>query len=141
MTSKLRVSSPSIWFSATNPFSSRSWEHLEHLQEQSSVQSLPACRGVRRHQEQNVNGLHLYSTFLTSGNSKHPFSPIHAHIHTQRRSPPRKATASSSGAARVRCLAQGQLNTSNLPAKPLYLLSHMPPHKKLFVQLRGQQPL
>ena len=75
-----------------------------------------------------VNGLHLYSAFLTSGHSKrftilsniHPF--MHTFTHRQRRQP-RKATASSSGAVKLRCLAQGHLDTlggagdrtSNLP--------------------------
>ena len=90
-----------------------------------------------------VNGLHLYSAFLTSGHSKHftILPNIHPFIHTfthRRRSQPRKTTASSSGAVRVRCLAQGHLDTrlrevedrtSNLPVTSqlaLYLLSHMP---------------
>ena len=63
-----------------------------------------------------VNGLHLYSHFLTSGNSKcftilphiHPF----VHIFTNhQRCQQRKVTASSPGAVRVRCLAQGHLDT------------------------------
>ena len=38
-------------------------------------------------------------------------SPIHAHIHIQ----PCKATASSSGAVKLRCLAQGHLDTQEEP--------------------------
>ena len=62
------------------------------------------------------NGLHLYSAFPTSGHSKyfttlpniHPFM----HTFTQRwRCQPCKTTASSSGAVRVRRLAQGHLDT------------------------------
>ena len=58
-----------------------------------------------------VNGLHLYSAFLTSGHSKHftILPHIHPFKHTfthQRRRQPCKATASSSWAVRVRCLAQ-----------------------------------
>ena len=61
-----------------------------------------------------VNGLHLYSAFLTSGHSKHfaMLPNIHPFIHTfthRRRSRPCKATASSPGAVRVRRLAQGHL--------------------------------
>ena len=78
-----------------------------------------------------VNGLHFYSSFLTSGHSKlftishcntiHPF--MHTFTHRWR-SQPCNATASSPGAVRVRCFAQGHLNTrlggagdrpSNLP--------------------------
>ena len=76
-----------------------------------------------------VNGLHLYSAFLTSGHSKRftvsPHIHLLLHIYTnRRRSQPHKATASSLGAARVRHLAQAHLNTqlggagdqtSNLP--------------------------
>ena len=74
-----------------------------------------------------VNGLHLDSAFLTSGHSKHsltilPNIPPFMHTFTQRRRrPPQKATASSSGAVRVLCLAQEHLDTqggdrtSNLP--------------------------
>jgi hypothetical protein len=69
-----------------------------------------------------LNGLHLCSVFLTSGHSKHfTVSPhIHPFKHTfthRRRSEPRKATVSSSGAVRVKCLAQEHIDTqtSNLP--------------------------
>ena len=89
-----------------------------------------------------VNWLHFYSAFLNSGRSKrfttlpniHPFM----HTFTDRRCRPLKATASSSGTVRVRCLAQGHLDTPLvgagiepatfwLPVNILYLLSHMPP--------------
>ena len=81
-----------------------------------------------------LNGLYSLSAFLTSGHSKrltilphiHPF--IHTFTHRPR-SQPRKATASSSGAVKVRCLAQGHLDTlalgragdrtSNLPVTSL----------------------
>ena len=52
-------------------------------------------------------------------------------------------TASSSGAVRVRCLAQGLLDTGKpgieleplrLPASPLYLRSHTPPDNKCVVK-------
>ena len=63
-----------------------------------------------------VNGLRLYSTFLTNGHSKcfkifpiiHPF--MHTFIH-QRRSQPCKVTDSKPGAVRGRRLAQGHLDT------------------------------
>ena len=57
----------------------------------------------------------------------HPF--MHTFTH-RRRSQSCKATASTSGAVRVMCLAQGQLDTRQtietlrLPADPLYLLSY-----------------
>ena len=60
-----------------------------------------------------VNGLHLYSAFLTSGHLK-PFSifpNIHAQIHTPTAESATHATVSSSGAVRVRRLAQGHLDT------------------------------
>ena len=83
------------------------------------------------------DGLHLYSAILTSGHSKrctilphiHPF--MHTFTH-RRRCQPCKATASSSGAVRVRCLAQGHLDnqlggagdrTSNLPVTSQTALS------------------
>ena len=57
--------------------------------------------------------MYLYSTSLTSGHSKHfkilpniTRSCTHSHIQT-RRSQPRRATASWSGAVRLGCLAQG----------------------------------
>ena len=61
------------------------------------------------------NGQHLVSAFLTSGHSKsftiltsiHPFTHTITH---QRRGQPCQATASSSGAVRVRRLAQGHLD-------------------------------
>ena len=79
-----------------------------------------------------VNRLHLYSTFLTIGHSKcftilpniHPF--IHTCTH-QQQCQLCKATARSSGAIKVRCLAQGHLDTRQggagdptfwLPANP-----------------------
>ena len=83
-------------------------------------------------------GLQLYSAFLTSGPSK-PFT-ILPNIHTfrhWRRCQPRKATASSSGAVKVRRLAQGHLDTqklggagdrtSNLPVTSQPTLSHAAP--------------
>ena len=72
---------------------------------------------------------------MTSG---HPHTATGSFIHTfthRRRCQPRKATASPSGAVRVRRLAQGHLDTRlgeepgiepatlRLPADPLYLLS------------------
>ena len=86
-----------------------------------------------------VSGLHLYSAFLTSQcftilPNIQPFMQTFTH---QRRCQPCKATASLSGAIRVRYLAQRHLDTRRrpgielatfrLPANPLYLLSHMPP--------------
>ena len=85
-----------------------------------------------------VDGLDLYRAFLTSGHSKcftilphiHPF--IHTFTH-QRRCQPCRATASWSGAVRVRCLYQGHFETrrggtgdqtSNLLVVTLYLFSH-----------------
>ena len=72
-----------------------------------------------------VNGLHLYSDFLTSGHSKRFTTFPNIHPFTQRRwCRLRMATASSSVALRVRCHALGQLHTllggagdrtSNLP--------------------------
>ena len=72
-----------------------------------------------------INGLHLYSYFLTSGHSKRftTMSNNHPYIHTfthRLQSQPCKASASSSEAVRVQCLAQGHLDTrsrrgSNLP--------------------------
>ena len=53
----------------------------------------------------------------------HPF--MHTFTHRQR-CQPRRATASSSGAVRVRCLLQGHPDTPEpgiKPANPLYLLS------------------
>ena len=63
-----------------------------------------------------VNGLHLYSAFLTSGHSRRftILPNIHLFMHTfthRLKCQPCKATASSSGAVRVRYLAQGYLNT------------------------------
>ena len=63
-----------------------------------------------------VNGMHIYRAFLISGHSKrltilpnnHPF--MHTFTHRRRRQPC-KAIASWSGAVRVRCLAQGHLDT------------------------------
>ena len=91
-----------------------------------------------RFQRWMVNGLHLYS----GGHSKR-FTislNIHPSMHTfthPRWCQPCKATASSPGAVRVRCLAEGHLDTrlggagdrnSNLPVtSQLYLLSHMLP--------------
>ena len=88
-----------------------------------------------------INELHLYSASLTSDHSKlftmlpyiHPFTHTLTH---RRRCQPRRATASSSGAVRVRRLAQGHLTTrlggawdrtSNLP-----LTSHhaLPPEPR-----------
>ena len=84
-----------------------------------------------------VSGLHLYSAFLTSQcftilPNIQPFMQTFTH---QRRCQPCKATASLSGAIRVRYLAQRHLDTRRrpgielatfrLPANPLYLLSHM----------------
>jgi hypothetical protein len=63
-----------------------------------------------------VNGLHLYSTLPPSGHSKRftILPNIHPFMHTfiqRRRCQPRRATASLSGAVRVRRLAQGHLDT------------------------------
>ena len=67
--------------------------------------------------KQHQNGMHLYSAFLvTNGHPKlftilshnHPF--IHTFTH-QQWCQPCKAPASSSGAVRVRCLANGHLDT------------------------------
>ena len=63
-----------------------------------------------------VNGLRLYSAFVTSGCSKHctTLHNVHPCIHTfkhRRRNKPRKGTAGSSGAVRVRRLAHGHLET------------------------------
>ena len=77
-----------------------------------------------------VNGLHLYSAFLTSGHLKCSsiLLPIHPFMHTftQRRWLP---TDRLSDAVRWRCLAQGRLDTATfrLTANALYLLIHMPP--------------
>ena len=71
-----------------------------------------------------VNGLHLYSAFLTSGHSKcFTILPnIHPFMHTD--GGVSKAPASCSRAVMVRCLSQGHLDTqpggagdqtSNLP--------------------------
>ena len=59
-----------------------------------------------------VNGLHLYSAFLNSGQSKHftIWPNIHPFTHTFTHQPC-KATASSSVAIRLRCLAHGHLDT------------------------------
>ena len=91
-----------------------------------------------------MNGLHLYSAFLTSVHSKcFTILPhIHPFIYTfiQRwRSQPCKVTASSSGAVRLRRLARGHLDTLGVsgmepatfwqPAHPLHLLSPMPPRR------------
>ena len=76
-----------------------------------------------------VNRLHLQRSSLTSGPSKRLTILLHIHtfIHTfthRRRCQPCRATASSSGAVRVRCHAQGYIDTqlgrageqtSNLP--------------------------
>ena len=69
-----------------------------------------------------VTGLHLYSAFLTSGHSKcftslpdlHPFMNTFTH---RPRCQPCEATASSSGAVRVRRLDQGHPRTGQ-PALP-----------------------
>ena len=87
-----------------------------------------------------VNGPHSYSALLTSGHSKHfTISPnihpfMHTFTHRNRGSQPHRARASSSGTVRVRCLAQGHLDspgmkpaTFQLPVNPLYVLSHIPP--------------
>ena len=95
-----------------------------------------------------VNVLHLYSAFQTSGNSKrftmlpniHPFINTFTH---RRRSQPRRATASSSGAVRVRRLPHGHLDTlytlalagvrtSNLPvtSQPAQPPGPLPPEHK-----------
>ena len=90
-----------------------------------------------------VNGPHLCSAFLNSGPSKSlPILPlIHPFMHTfthPRRCQQCEVTASWSGAVRMRCPAQGHLDTrlggdggrtSNLrlPVNPLYLLNHKPP--------------
>ena len=90
-----------------------------------------------------VNGLRLYSAFLTSGHSKRCtiLANIHPFMHTfthRRRCQTRKATAGSTGAVRVRHRAQGhpdtlgiELATFRLPADPLYLLSHLPSEEGL----------
>ena len=81
-----------------------------------------------------INGLHLYSTILTSGHSKRFTIShcVHAHMHTrQLRGQPCKATASSTGAVRVRCLAGIPWHATQ-PANP-YLLSHMPPKNILYI--------
>ena len=98
---------------------------------------LPTAKLVPQH---DITG---YCAFLTNGHSKAFMYNIDVHpfIHTftpRRRCQPRKATTSPSGAVRVRCLAQGHLDTREeepeiepgtfqLPANPLYLLSPMPP--------------
>uniref|UniRef100_A0A8C5FCX7 Solute carrier family 12 member 5b n=1 Tax=Gadus morhua TaxID=8049 RepID=A0A8C5FCX7_GADMO len=80
----------------------------------------------------NVDGLHLYSAFLTIGHPKRftMLPHIHhscTHSHTDsgvnhaRRQPARWELT-----VRVRCLAQGHLDTQ-LPANPLYLLSYCSP--------------
>ena len=89
----------------------------------------PACRGYFF---QIMRGLYTLSLTCgtTSTNSQHPLYTesadlliCHSFTH-RRRGRPCKATASSSGAVRVRCLAEGQLDTqlggcgdltSNLP--------------------------
>ena len=72
--------------------------------------------GINTHAQKIVNGLHLYSTSLTSGNAKRfaILPHIHRFMHTltqRRRCQPWKETASSSGAVMVRCHAQGHLDT------------------------------
>ena len=81
----------------------------------------------------NVNGLHLYSAFLTIGHPKRftILPNIHRSRTHRRRSQPCKATASSSGAVRVRC------PTFKLPANPLYLLSYRRPAKEGFSEQMG----
>ena len=93
-----------------------------------------------------VNGLHLCSACLNSSHSErftilphiHPFIDTCTH---RRRCQTRKATASSSGAVRERCLAQGNLDTlggardQRLPDNMLYLLNHMPPSNSIYKYL------
>ena len=78
-----------------------------------------------------INGLYLWSAFLTSGHSKsftillniHPFMHIFTH---RRRRQPRKATVSSSGAVRVRCLGDTRLGGAGDRTNDL---SPLPPYK------------
>ena len=69
---------------------------------------------VRSSRGWTVNGLHLYTAFLTSGHS-YPFTippNIHPFMQTftkRRRSQPRRATAGRWGAVRVRWPAHGPL--------------------------------
>jgi hypothetical protein len=107
------------------------YRHRKHTLEQRSLvrNRRQIIRSINRSIVLMVNGLQLYHAFLTSGRSKrftilpniHPFTHTFTH---RRRSLPRRATASSSGAVRVRRLAQGHLDTqlggagdrtSNLP--------------------------
>ena len=96
------------------------------------LQSLP----VIQDDTDQINELQLRSAFLTSGHSKRftILSNIHPFTH-RRRSQPSKATSSLAGAVRVRCLAQGQLDTrlgaasdqtSNLPVTSQAALSPEP---------------
>ena len=83
------------------------FQYLKHI-EQSMCTGKPAIarhilHGSIEHQQtlQNVHSGHLADAF------------IQAHTFTHRRwSQPCKPTASSSGAVEVRCLAQGQLDSS-----------------------------
>ena len=93
-----------------------------------------------------VNELHLYCAILTSEQSKSftilPYNihPIIKKFTQQHRCQPEQVTASLSGAVRLRCLAQGHLDTLGdlgielatfrLPANPIYLLSPMPPQRR-----------
>ena len=72
-----------------------------------------------RRGDMTQNWLYFYSAFLTSGYSKRftVVSNIHPSIHVfthRRRYQPCKGTASSSGAVRGSCLAQGHLDTRRL---------------------------
>ena len=76
---------------------------------------------------EGVNGLFLYGAFITKWHPKH--SPIPTHIH------PCKATAVSSRAVSIRCLAKGHLDTRKsrvqtskrlVTSTRLYLLSNVP---------------
>ena len=93
----------------------------------------------KREHEMIVNGLHLYSAFLTSGHSKPSIILPITHTFThQRLCQLCKVTASSSGAVRGVLLRTPshserpgiELATFRLPANRLYLLSHMPEKTK-----------
>ena len=100
-----RWSSSQVRQSSTYPCPSSCWRRGAH---QAGGDQL-RLDGV--HQRRGVNGLHSYGVLLTSGHPKrftlyniHPF--MHTFTHRRRRQPC-KATPSSSGAVRMRCLAQG----------------------------------
>ena len=76
---------------------------------------------ARARQHTKINGKRIkWTVFIQRCSNQWPLkglyntasiSPIYTHIHTPTQSQPHKATASSSGAVRVRRLAQGHLDT------------------------------